>query len=48
MPPVANNADAAGHGRLLDFLATDLIFGVPEMGPPPRGARACSHFVVIA
>lgn len=36
--------------RLLDFLATDLIFGVSEMAPPPRCARAwtVSHLVVIA
>lgn len=36
--------------RLLDFLATDLMFGVSEMASPPRCARACtaSHLVVIA
>lgn len=45
-----SNADAAGDGRLLDFLATDLIFGVSEMAPPPRCARACTvrHLFVIA
>lgn len=36
--------------RLLDFLATDLIFGVSEMASPPMCARAwtVSHLVVIA
>lgn len=37
MPMLLEMADYT----VLDFLATDLIFGVSEMAPPPRCARAC-------
>ena len=51
MPPIplpAKQCRCCWRWRLLDFHATDLIFGVSEMGPRPGCARACSHLVMIA